>query len=88
MYGYDVSLNKINEFRKFVMITYTKKNKLIFHTFIIQIKFGKKKKNEKTNNGKMIRTISNLLLQWQTHFLRTFYEHINHVIDQKHRLHQ
>ena len=35
----------------------------------------------KTNNGKMIRTISNLLLQWQTHFLRTFYEHINHVID-------
>ena len=46
------------------------------------------KKNEKTNNGKMIRTISNLLLQWQTHFLWTFYEHINHVIDQKLRLHQ
>ena len=50
--------------------------------FLTQIK-SRKTLNDKTNNGKMIRAIANLLLQWQTHFLWTVYEHINHVIDQK-----
>ena len=85
-----ISLDSINEFLKFVLVSfYNKEDKTQFSYFYHSNKIWKNEKEwKKTNNGKMIRTISNLLLQWQTHFLWTFYEHINHVIDQKLRLHQ